>query len=681
MQKLKFLLLVIIVQMLFAHAALVAQSPIEEKVRQVYRVADSLYQQEAAAEALDTLLSVLPQFNYFHNDTLESKVLGLFGHLQKNMGNDTVGIGKFMSNLENRQLKKYLKAVDAMGLYFEEREHFIKALSYYKKMILFATALNDTLSLGEAYFKTGKVFKALLNYPKAEAYFKQALIFFNSSNATQYIVKLYNQLGDMNSELDQPDSAVFYFEKAITHARNTQSNISRVIAYHRLAIITGHKGNFTEASSYFNQARELATRYHAEYLPGIYYDWGVFLLESGRTIKAKIILEKCIKQAVKHHNTSTRINAAKHLAGLYARENNNKQAIKYYQLSMRLADSMQQINSVQEMARFEARYNLMQKEQEIALLDRERKLKAAKLKNQELRSKLYMGGLFLLVLLVGVLLYHIITHIRKNRLLSAQNAKINEQNEELSQINQQLSDSENHLMQALATKNKLFAIIGHDLKSPLMDIKNLIFILKKNPGQFEADALRKHTIQIENRLVSLLELLNNLLNWGMAERNTLKYTPQKVDLVRLISKTVNLFEGVLSNKNINVNTHLPTALNWYTDFNMMEFVLRNILSNAIKFSDEENQIDIKAGVDYDRLHITIVDYGMGMTAEQLDKIFEGSSEKVRRGTQNEKGTGLGLSVSYEFVKQMGGSITLESKPKKGTSVELVFENNKRKNEF
>jgi len=309
------------------------------------------------------------------------------------------------------------------------------------------------------------------------------------------------------------------------------------------------------------------------------------------------------------------------------------------------------------------------------LLDRERKLKAVKLKNQELRSKLYIGGLILLGLLAAVLFYHIVTHIKKNRLLSEQNAKINEQNEELSLINQQLSESENHLMQALSTKNKLFAIIGHDLKSPLMDIKNLIFILKNNAGQFGEDALKNHTGQIENRLISLLELLNNLLNWGMTERDALVYAPQKVDLIQLISKTIHLFDGMTANKNISVRSNLPESISWYTDFNMMEFVLRNVLSNAIKFSEKDSQIDITATLDYDRLYITITDYGMGMTSDQLKKVFDRTSEKVRAGTQNEKGTGLGMPLTYEFVKKMNGVIDIESRPNKGTHVEITFETN------
>ena len=673
MQMSRFLLLAFIGALLFVSLAAKAQRPVEEEVKKVYRVADSLHKLEETHKALDTLLSVLPDFNEFHNDSLESKVLGLFGHLQKNMGNDTVGIGNFMQGLKSRQLRKYLNAVEAMGLYFEHREHYTKALSYYKKMILFARTLNDTLKLGEGFFKTGKMFKALLNFPKANQYFNQALIYFKSSNAQQQIIKLYNQFGDMSAEMGQPDSAKIFFRKAISHARNTESATSRIIAYHRLAIIAGDNGNYNEALIYYENSKQLATQKEPKYLPSIYFDIASFFEKFGNTAKAEKAYEESMIYAAEYNNTAIQINAAKKLADLYALKNMNSKAVKYYQLSMMLADSMQQINSVQEMARFEARYNLMQKEQEIALLDRERKLKAVKLKNQELRSKLYIGGLILLALFAIVLLYHIVTHIKKNRLLSEQNAKINEQNEELSQINQQLSESENHLMQALSTKNKLFAIIGHDLKSPLMDIKNLIFILKNNADQFGKDALKNHTGQIENRLISLLELLNNLLNWGMTERDALVYTPQKVDLVQLISKTIRLFDGMTANKNISVNRHLPGTLSWYTDFNMMEFVLRNVLSNAIKFSEKDSQIDISATLDYERLYITITDYGMGMTSDQLQKIFDRTSGKVRPGTQNEKGTGLGMSLTYEFVKQMNGVIDIDSRPNKGTRVEITFE--------
>jgi len=360
MQMSRFLFLAFIGALLFVAQIAKAQSPVEEEVKKVYRVADSLYKLEDTHKALDTLLSALPDFNEFHNDSLESKVLGLFGHLQKNMGNDTVGIGKFMQGLKSRQLRKYLNAVEAMGLYFERREHYTKALSYYKKMILFARTLDDTLKLGEGFFKTGKMFKALLNFPKANQYFSQALIYFKKSNAQQQIIKLYNQLGDMSAEMGQPDSAKIFFRKAISHARNTESATSRIIAYHRLAIIAGDNGNFNEALIYYENSRELATQKESKYLPSIYFDMASLLEKFGKTAKAKKAYEESMVYAAEYNNTAIQINAAKKLADLYALKNMNSQAVKYYQLSMMLVDSMQQINSLQEMARFEARYNLMQ---------------------------------------------------------------------------------------------------------------------------------------------------------------------------------------------------------------------------------------------------------------------------------------------------------------------------------
>lgn len=668
--QLKVLLFAISISILLFMSQLRAQNNIEDRVEQVFKVADSLYKQGDALKALDTMLFILPEFNQFQNDSLESKVLGLFSHLQKNMGNDTVGIGRFMENLKVHQLRKYLNAVDAMGHYFERREHYIKALSYYKKMILFSNRMNDTLKLGEAYFNTGRMFKALLNFPKAQQYFDQSMEFYEVVDTKTGKVKLYNQVGDIYAQKDQPDSAAAYFQKAIQIAKNSNSIHNRIIAYHRLANIMSERDNYNEASSYYQHAIEIASSRGRELLPGILLDYGNLFEKSGKTDKAIEFYRQCSKSAVAQNNTAVQISAAKKLAQLYASRKSNRLAIRYYQRSIELSDSMQKINSLQEMARFEARYNLMQKEQEIGLLDRERKLKEAKLKNQELRSRLYFGGLILLALLVGVLLYHIITHIRKNRLLSAQNVQINDQNEELSQINEQLSASENRLMQALSTKNKLFAIIGHDLKSPLMDIKNLIFILKNNPGQFSAEDLKKHSGQIENRLTGILELLNNLLNWGMAERNTLKYTPREIDVVQLIQDTIRLFDGALNSKQIKINLQLEESIQWKTDFNMLEFILRNVLSNAIKFSDIGDKIDLIARIEKDQLKIVIEDEGIGMTEQQLEQIFVRTSEKIRRGTQKEKGTGLGMSVSQDFINQMGGKILVESTEGKGTKVEI-----------
>ncbi len=667
MYKTKLLLISFVLIIISFHSLVHAQK-IEIKARTKYAEANKLYLEGKEKPALDTLLRILPAFNSIDNDTLESQILGLFGHLHKNIGNDTVGIKKFIGNLNSEQLEKYLEAVQAMGYYFHQRGAHTKALSYYRKMMLFARTAENREALAKSYFYTGKVFKAMYNVPKAKQYFHTALKQFQRAKSNNFIIKTYNELGEMALSSGNEDSAKYYLQRVIDLAKSNKSTEIKLIAYHRLSNIAFSRGNLSEAQIYLKKAIQLASQLNMDYIPALHLDLGRIYQESGELNTALSIYSKAISEASKNKNLQIKIDAYQLMGDIFIAQNKYRKASKSYQKALQLKEIHQNQNSVKEMARFEARYNLMQKEQEIKLLDRERKLKEVKLNNEKLRSNIYLLGLIALVLLALILFLYIRSHIRKNKQLSTQNATINEQNEELNQINQQLSNSENKLMQALSTKNKLFAIIGHDLKSPLMDIKNLIFILKNNPEQFSGEELKQHAGNIEYRLTSLLELMNNLLNWGMSERNTLKMAPENININQLIDKTEKLFSPQLENKQIQLITNIPQNLQWVTDYNMLEFIIRNTLSNAIKFSPSGSKISINISTDNEKMNIQLEDEGIGMDDKQVQEIFSQSATKVRRGTNNEKGTGLGMALTYDFISQMGGSIKVTSEKSKGTKI-------------
>jgi signal transduction histidine kinase len=645
---------------------------------QLYKIADSLYKANEEDLARDTLFVLFPNFNQINNDTLESKILALFGHLQKNIGNDTVSINQYMRSLSKKQIASYLDAIKAMGQYFYARENYTKALSYFRKLLLFSKNVNNTIFEAESNLHLGEVFLTMKHTDKAKSYFNVALRHAKKTNNSHMIISIYNHLGHINKSESNIDTAIYYYKKTIELAKNNLSIENQILANSNLSKIMEEKGNYAESITYLKRAIKLAAARDAKHLAQLYYNLAELYKTRNNTIEAKKYYHLSNSAALKNYHTQLAIQSGKILGGIYLKEGNFRRAAKYLHKAMVLNDSLMQVNSLKELAKYEAQYSLMQKEQEIALLDRDKKLNKVKLSNEQFKSRVYIIGLVALILIVLVLLYHISSRIKRNKILSGQNEKINEQNEELNQINQQLSESEQKLIQALSVKNKLFTIIGHDLKSPLMDIKNLIFILKSNALRFSEAELSKHTSQIENRLTSLLELLNNLLNWGMAEKQSLKYTPEKISINQLFTKTLNLFEGQILSKGLIIKDQIPKNLNWTTDHNMLEFSIRNILSNAIKFSENNSAINIEIIKTNKQLNIIIEDHGIGMNEEELSKVFIQTSDKVRRGTNNEKGTGLGMALAHEFAIQMNGKLQIESKPKIGTKVTLILPENGQK---
>lgn len=646
----------------------------ESKTSHVYTIADSLYTKGENLIALDTLLSILPIFNSINNDTLESKVLSLFGHLQKNLGNDTMGLRKYMIQLSDQQLKNYLISINAMAEYFKNRHNLPKALSYYKKATIFAKSTKNQMALANAQMQLGMVFKEMANPEKSKFYLGEAKNKFKKNNHFEELTIIYNQLGIIALEQNMEDSAMQYFQHAIELSKQTQSFDTKIIVFQSLSYLMQKNGSLTEAINYLQKGLDLALVHKKTEIPLLLLEMGKLKIKTNRTQEAIDHFKSCVTFARSQKNNRILTHALAILGQIHKQKGQYALSTQYLNEAIEKTNLLQNQINMEEIARFEARYDLMQKEQEIELLDREQKLREAKLNNAKLKSNLYFYGLILLIALVIVLSYHIASHIRKNRLLSYQNTTINEQNEELNQVNHQLIQSENKLMQALSTKNKLFAIIGHDLKSPLMDVKSLIFILKQAPQNLKPTEIKSHAANIENRLVTLLELLNNLLNWGMAERNLLVYTPENTNVVAIIQKMISIFDGQTQSKNIIINADLPEELNWNTDTNMFEFIVRNLISNAIKFSHKQSQINIELNVHNHTMEFIIEDFGIGMNQLQKENVFIQTAEKIRRGTSNEKGSGLGLSLSYEFIRQMNGTINVESEPEKGTKISLVFAN-------
>ena len=238
--------------------------------------------------------------------------------------------------------------------------------------------------------------------------------------------------------------------------------------------------------------------------------------------------------------------------------------------------------------------------------------------------------------------------------------------EELQKINLTLSRTEKEQRNLNRTKDKIFSIISHDLRSPINTIAGFLNILGaklKSLGDIELKALAQ---EMQESTTRLSYFLDDLLKWSMTQMGQLEANPERVDMERLVDENFRLIEARLKTKNIHFQTNIDERARVFADANMLNLVLRNLLSNAIKFTRQGGYIAVglsTAGPDYSRL--TVTDDGIGISEEDQQKlfVFEGSSIN---GVPESKGAGLGLMLCKEFVELNGGEISVESKVGKGT---------------
>ncbi len=242
-----------------------------------------------------------------------------------------------------------------------------------------------------------------------------------------------------------------------------------------------------------------------------------------------------------------------------------------------------------------------------------------------------------------------------------------------------LKKSEKYLKEANATKDKLFSLIAHDLRSPIGAVSALANVLFANFDKYQPvkqnTLLKIICMALDNTYI----LLEDLLLWSLAQKDAILFTPKKINLSNITNEIIEVFSQNIANKELKINKNYPPSFDIYADLQMISTVLRNLLSNAIKFSYNKGIIEIKFESFIDEnnheVHISIRDYGMGMSKGAISKLFNIGENTSTLGTNKEKGTGFGLIICKEFVEKHHGNITIESKINQGTKIIVALPQN------
>jgi PAS domain S-box-containing protein len=234
-------------------------------------------------------------------------------------------------------------------------------------------------------------------------------------------------------------------------------------------------------------------------------------------------------------------------------------------------------------------------------------------------------------------------------------------------------EMENKLIELNATKDKFFSIIAHDLRSPFNSIVGYSEILVEQIRQKEMDQIEQYAEIILQSSHRAMDLLMNLMEWSRAKTGRMEFTPKIFDLIILINENVILLNNIASKKSIRIVVNLPISARVFADPSMISTIIRNLISNAIKFTEEGGEILISTKMRRNKLLVSVSDTGIGIDEDRLRKLFCIDENSSTLGTQNEKGTGLGLILCNEFMEKHSGSIEVESEPGKGSvfSFELI----------
>jgi signal transduction histidine kinase len=237
-----------------------------------------------------------------------------------------------------------------------------------------------------------------------------------------------------------------------------------------------------------------------------------------------------------------------------------------------------------------------------------------------------------------------------------------------------LEVANSQLLELNATKDKFFNIVAHDLKNPFTSLLGSSELLFQNIDLLDRDDIRKLSLLLNDSAKSGYAILQNLLDWSRSQTGLLKINPEKFNLKQLIDENISNMELFWSNKEIQIVSEVSSDIYIYADKNMIETVLRNLISNSLKFSYRSGKVIVKAIINQEEIIISVKDFGTGIPCEEIEKLFRIDTKFSLPGTENEQGTGLGLKLCKEFVEMQNGRIWVESEDGKGSEFSFSIAN-------
>ncbi len=240
------------------------------------------------------------------------------------------------------------------------------------------------------------------------------------------------------------------------------------------------------------------------------------------------------------------------------------------------------------------------------------------------------------------------------------------------QLIKELEEHKQQLKELNATKDKFFSIIAHDLRNPVSALFNFSEFLESNVNTISPVEFQQYLSIIHTTAKGLFDLLEELLLWANLQSNHYEFKPTNILLFEDANSVVSLLSANAARKNIQIETNIDHKTQVFADHNMLHTILRNLLTNAIKYTPTNGLVKINSQIDDNKVHITVNDTGIGLTKENIENLFRIDQQSSTPGTDGESGTGLGLVLCKEMVERNNGKISVESEPGKGSSFTFIL---------
>lgn len=564
-----------------------------------------------------------------------------------------------------------------MGLYDE-------AIEYYQKSLTIAYQLNDKRLCAYNLNNLGMINAHLNNYEKAiNNYSESSAIMEEIGDKIEY-AKITNNIAELNLILGNIDEAYAQHLSVLDIIENSDEQVFLIWLYNDIGMVLKKKGNIKLALQYFYKSLDLSNKIDNTLGKSKTMNLigEVYLLQKEYE-KAKEYFYNGLKYAKQTDAKDNILDTYKNISEYYSTIENYKKSLEYYQLFKQLSDSLLNDNKIRTIIEMQARYDLESVESENHLLQKNIEIHELTFKKNRIQLIILIVSLLLTILLIILIYNRLMINNKKNKLINNQknqlstslielqklNKVLHQQKEEIQTSQKELESVNKLLAETNATKDKFYSIIAHDLKSPFNSMLGFSEILDDNFDDYDKEQQKKFIGNIHQGLKDNYNLLENLLQWANSQKGTIRFEPQKIDLFAITNTTCNIFHQTALEKSIELINQIPESTYIQADVNMVSTIIRNLVSNAIKFTHRGGEVRIDANLAKDNnfIEIMVKDNGSGISEDIKSKLFKITENISTKGTEKETGTGLGLLLCKEFVEKHKGKIWVESESGKGSS--------------
>lgn len=561
----------------------------------------------------------------------------------------------------SRQLKDEYGITDAyknIGIVYYSEGQLSNALDYYYKGLFIAVKNHYKVLSGEIYNDIGVTLQAMEVYPIALTYFYKAMGIVQSENDVQGVGTMHENIGEILLAEKKYEDALVHLFQALTIAKKQNDVDGLTSLYTDIGLCYAHSGQLPKAKKYLDTSVRIASSYKVVYNQAFAYIGlsTAYNMEKDYANAYKLALQG---QALAERlgNISVRADAAlqlsKTLTGLGKYKEANDELNKYLELKNEIKSN----ESIQKLTSYNYDLDFTEKRHHLEQQQHEREL----LYQQKIQSQRLMNIIFLLAF--AAMIVTAFVYYKQKRKQQRINKQLEEKNHEV--LLQKTSiDEQAHKLNDLNTlKDRLISVLAHDLRAPLSTLRGLFSLLQDD--SISHKDLIAMTPTVLKKLEYTSDFLDTLLFWINSQMENFENSVKVFSIKETVANELEGHEEQAAAKGISLLDYVPEGTMGSADPNSIRIVIRNLITNAIKFCKDGDVIGITAVIEDNNVVISVKDTGMGIPEAQLKKLFRNKVDS-KTGTSNESGTGMGLLFCKDLIEKCNGRIWVTSKVGEGS---------------